>query len=823
MSVKKRVLIFLFVSLFCLAFGNIVPSRIAVLDNRVVSDSEILEILKVERNIEISESDLKEAIARLEASGYFSSITYEYDKSTRLLTIQVKEYPIVEVSVVFDGPKIVEKETLEATSTIKNGKPLNPSRLMFEIPLTLEAMEGVLLSKGYIPPFATIEWTTDKDKADIVSGKITDKIKVTFTVKVAYLWEVTIDAPFSSETVKYLLDKTQLSYLKQYYDTSPLIRWINSKKKYIPKVEDINRAIQAIYSTYYANPNGQWGIDERTYQAMILSFNSTLKNVRQVTLPENVKESSALSMRISFVPVEYVSSPFTLKSVFVEGNVKITKGEIFMASGLIEGQEVDNETAAKAMQAVQDLYTRKEYPFIRLEPVIDPKIGFFSFKITEPTVRDVKVSFVGPQKTKDYLINDKIVIKKNEVLSLNDLRNTYAFLNNTGYFAKVDIVPVPVGKDAIDVEITLEDSNKNNRIGGGGGWQNGLNVYLDLGLLNVWGYGQKISTTLSVTLPLPNNKEMVITKNGTETTTRSPSLDTTIGYSIPKIGGTNLNLDTSAKLKFSGFTTTIDSTDTIVTSKSQETEFLFSLTPIYNISPDQSVGVTAGYEYIRSTSEVATKTKIDGTIDTENVLQSFDGMFTGLSYKFSTRDDIFRPTMGTGFGAGLTLRGLFGKDNKLFLSLSGEYTHFMSIGDPVLGFRIKTDQLFPLSPYGVYRSYLLSPDMYIRVRGSQSIGQSSYGVTVGSAQLRYPLTPETASVPVDLVGFGDLVFFRQVSTGDVIGGNFVADFGVCLDISIPIIGMVRLGYGYNSYLAGKSAADGKLYYGTPFFGFGPAF
>ncbi len=113
--------------------------------------------------------------------------------------------------------------------------------------------------------------------------------------------------------------------------------------------------------------------------------------------------------------------------------------------------------------------------------------------------------------------------------------------------------------------------------------------------------------------------------------------------------------------------------------------------------------------------------------------------------------------------------------------------------------------------------------MYIRVRGSQGIGQNSYGVTVGSAQLRYPLTPETASVPVDLVGFGDLVFFRQVSTGDIIGGNFVADFGVCLDISIPIIGMVRLGYGYNSYLAGKSAADGKLYYGTPFFGFGPAF
>jgi outer membrane protein insertion porin family len=73
------------------------------------------------------------------------------------------------------------------------------------------------------------------------------------------------------------------------------------------------------------------------------------------------------------------------------------------------------------------------------------------------------------------------------------------------------------------------------------------------------------------------------------------------------------------------------------------------------------------------------------------------------------------------------------------------------------------------------------------------------------------------------VGFGDLLFYRKTPGGDLIGGNFLADFGLCIDISIPMIGLVRLGYGYNTFLAEQNSGAGKPYYGTPFFGFGAAF
>jgi outer membrane protein insertion porin family len=58
---------------------------------------------------------------------------------------------------------------------------------------------------------------------------------------------------------------------------------------------------------------------------MIVTLNNALKSVRQVTLPDEVRESSALSMSITFTPIEYVKSGFELRSVFIEGALTCRK------------------------------------------------------------------------------------------------------------------------------------------------------------------------------------------------------------------------------------------------------------------------------------------------------------------------------------------------------------------------------------------------------------------------------------------------------------------------------------------------------------------
>ncbi len=256
MSIRRLFLIIALVLTYAFAAASMIPSRITILDNKVISDNEVLGMLNIQRGKEISDSEMREALERVKGSGYFSDVYYSFDESSSLLSIQVKEYPVVDVEVAFDGPKIVEESVLEAVSIIKSGKPMNPSRLMYDIPLTLDAIEAELRENGYIEPFVKVDWETDKSRSDIFSGNISDRVKVTFIVRVSFLWELSIDAPISDEAKSYLADKLQIDYLKKYYDTSVLIRWINSKKKYVPRIEDIN-VVQTIYGTYYANPNGQ--------------------------------------------------------------------------------------------------------------------------------------------------------------------------------------------------------------------------------------------------------------------------------------------------------------------------------------------------------------------------------------------------------------------------------------------------------------------------------------------------------------------------------------------------------------------------------------
>ncbi|WP_310793888.1 POTRA domain-containing protein, partial [Mesotoga sp. HF07.pep.5.2.highcov] len=197
MSVRRLFLILVLVLVSGSVFAVIVPSRITVLDNRVISDGEVLEILDIQRGKEISDSELSEALERVRKSGYFSDVYYSFDESSGLLKIQVVEYPVVDVEVVFDGPKIVEPDALESVSVIESGKPADPSKLIYDIPLTQEAMMSKLEENGYIEPFVEVEWETDKSRKDVFSGNIKDRVKVTFTVKVSFLWEVSIEAPLS--------------------------------------------------------------------------------------------------------------------------------------------------------------------------------------------------------------------------------------------------------------------------------------------------------------------------------------------------------------------------------------------------------------------------------------------------------------------------------------------------------------------------------------------------------------------------------------------------------------------------------------------------
>jgi outer membrane protein insertion porin family len=99
MSIRRLFLIIALVLTYAFAAASMIPSRITILDNRVISDNEVLGMLNIQRGKEISDSEMREALERVKGSGYFSDVYYSFDESSSLLSIQVKEYPVVDVEL----------------------------------------------------------------------------------------------------------------------------------------------------------------------------------------------------------------------------------------------------------------------------------------------------------------------------------------------------------------------------------------------------------------------------------------------------------------------------------------------------------------------------------------------------------------------------------------------------------------------------------------------------------------------------------------------------------------------------------------------------
>ncbi|AKI96492.1 BamA/OMP85 family outer membrane protein [Kosmotoga pacifica] len=826
MKSKKIFLVLLIaLSLTVVFAGPVTVRKISIDGNEKLSRGEILEMLSIPLRTQIEQESLEASVSALKDSGYFEAVSFSFDESSGLLSVTVKEYPPVIASFSYFGPKLINVDTLEASGlSFKNGYPMKPYNLIYEIPRTKEKLAALFEERGYFEPFYEIEWETSPEKSKILSEEVDGPIEVHFIVKTYYLWDIELQGDFSEEVISILKDRLKLKTLKSYYDKQPIARLLLKKKDYTPKKEDIINAVKNLYSSYILNKEGPW--DQRgVYQLMVLTLNNAFQNIKTAEVPSGVEPSKVITFYLK--PADYIENPMELKSIFIEGNENLSELQILTTSGLKEGETVTNEKIALAVDSVYKLFSESGYLFTSITTSVDAEKGFLKFGIHEPKVRDIRIEFVDNQKTREYLIWDKIVIQKGKTLNLKDYRNTYAFLNATNYFESVVINPVPIDKDTLDVVITLDEKEKNGKFMGGGGWQNGLNLNLDVGILNPFGYGQDIATKLTVSIPIKGDKKVEFdeTLGATTTTTSSPTYNITLNYTLPKVGGSNWDLQTSAAFNYYGKTEITEEDATVTTTSSRYTEISFAFSPKYRISAASKFGFSTGFEFISKESIVATESTSPSS-ETENT--GFDGLYLSANYDFSTRDDLLRPNSGSEFSFAVYMRGLLGSFNQEFLGLRAGYKKFIRLGEtdefaqsntnPVIGLRLSIEQLLPLNN-GVYEKYLLSPDFFIRVKTSSLLGQHSYGVTAGSLQLRFPLS--NGSVPVDLTAFVDAVFYRNDPTSwDIIGMDNVIDFGLSLDLSIPMIGVIRVGYGYNSYLFSETT---EPYWGTFFFGFGPAF
>lgn len=136
---KKKLIVFLFISLFILSLnpeihaqvdGQVI-SGIALEGNDNIADEEILSLIETEVGSFLDEEILKADLQRIYELGYFQdvSISFESYQGGLKAIFELIEYPLVK-EVIIEGNKSYSDEKLLSILDIEEGKVLNQSKLV---------------------------------------------------------------------------------------------------------------------------------------------------------------------------------------------------------------------------------------------------------------------------------------------------------------------------------------------------------------------------------------------------------------------------------------------------------------------------------------------------------------------------------------------------------------------------------------------------------------------------------------------------------------------------------------------------------------------
>ncbi|RKX40005.1 MAG: outer membrane protein assembly factor, partial [Thermotogae bacterium] len=212
----------------CLTFPFTI-TNVVVKGLETVPLTSVLE--RIDYSGDLTEKDVEEIARTIFDMGYFASVKPELipGKEGYTLLITVKENPKVkDWKITIDGEGLLDVKDLEKLVTIEKGKALNVKRVQE----SLENIKKAYEEAGYI--FIEVTGNMRKDTFEII-------------VEEYALWDVFINGEAAGIDISQIVKEANLNLLKDFYSASPLVRFFTmNKKKFYPRVSDINRFIQTL-------------------------------------------------------------------------------------------------------------------------------------------------------------------------------------------------------------------------------------------------------------------------------------------------------------------------------------------------------------------------------------------------------------------------------------------------------------------------------------------------------------------------------------------------------------------------------------------------
>lgn len=563
----KKWITFSILSIACFVFPFTI-TNVIVKGLETIPLTSVLE--RIDYSGDLTEKDVEEIARTIFDMGYFASVKPELvpGKEGYSLLITVKENPKVkDWKITINGEGLLDIKELEKLVTIEKDKALNIKRVQE----SLENIKRAYEESGYI--FVEVTGNMKKDTFEII-------------IEEYALWDVFINGETAGIDISQIVKEANLNLLKDFYSASPLVRFLTmNKKKFYPKVSDINRFIQTLRMNAFFSEE-------------------TTVNFKKVDM-DNVKEKTIVLI-VNVVQRKIIDKKRSFNYIEVTGNELLSRDEILRAAKIKPGDMLENHEILTAMNRIMNEYKRKGYPFVWVEAFAEK--DKLMFKIYEKYITEIKIE--GLKTTKPYIVKNLLRVYEGNPLKSEDVAETFSNLSNTKYFSNVDIKPL-FTQNTTDVKLVvdLEESDKHYFIIGGvawapsnGEWWEGLAGNLDFSAVNIWGYGQK----LSLKLDLGVAKKMVSFDYNIPSPFALP-FDFGFDISYEKLNATDTSVSTNT-LNFGVDLTTLPIKGNIF-------KFGVSFDNVLNVENGKTLTISGGYAYDNRDSKYVPKNGFNLEID----------------------------------------------------------------------------------------------------------------------------------------------------------------------------------------------------------------
>jgi outer membrane protein insertion porin family len=500
-----------------------------------------------------------------------------------------------------------------------------------------------------------------------------------------------------------------------------------------------------------------------------------------------------------------------------EGNKVLSSEDIhrIFADQLEKPQNLNRLSAA--IDKVEQAYHQRGFVLARVSDVKDDPDGSISLSINEGIIDDIKIA--GNQKTKDFVIKNYIKLKPGQVYNerqlTGDLRNLYA----NGYFQDIrrSLAPSPRNPDKYTLKVEVDEKRTGSiSLGGGVDTMAGPFGNFGVGDNNFRGRGESLSFNAQVGSGMFGGINNTLNNAGQSFMSTQKTYNISADYS-KQLPGTNITMNVSAfdrmmNSQFIDFSQqkTIGAGVTFNKPLGDKVKLSLGLTAqnthLSDLSGFYTTGVNLPEEMATRAIQTGMTNSIPQALQIANTARS--NMLAGGTYmtvnpgiSYDSRDARIDPTHGTYARASISpsvgINGAFAKagvtaTKVVTIAKDTTWNSNIQMGTSMGG--LPGFSQYNLGGFNGLPGYRMFSDL-----------GSGTSMLMAKTEIRRRLIPKTdnkiaealathikGAVFADAGEVGNMNTYSSLMSRSSTG----AAVGVGLRLKVPMIGMVRVDYGY---------------------------